>query len=166
MWEEALRVVVGAWTEDVFHFEGKHFRSRRARSSRSRSSVRTRRSGRRAERATGTSASGARGSACSPRRIGGAPESLAPRFARYRRGLAEAEPIGHFVNPRAATFTLAHVAETTREAIADARASFEWYVREGGEASARARALARRARRRVAHQRHAAELRRARSARA
>ena len=25
MWEEALRVVVGAWTEDVFHFEGKHF---------------------------------------------------------------------------------------------------------------------------------------------
>ena len=133
MWEEALRVVVGAWTEDVFHFEGKHFQfPARAvvpkplqRPHPPLWAV--------ARSADGHERIGRQGLGLLSASLGSAPESLAPRFARYRRGLAEAEPIGHFVNARAATFTLAHVAETTREAIAEARASFEWYVREGAK---------------------------------
>jgi alkanesulfonate monooxygenase SsuD/methylene tetrahydromethanopterin reductase-like flavin-dependent oxidoreductase (luciferase family) len=63
--------------------------------------------------------------------IGVPPEELAQRIALYRRGLTEARPIGRFVNARAATFTMVHVADTTQEAVADARESFAWYAQTG-----------------------------------
>jgi alkanesulfonate monooxygenase SsuD/methylene tetrahydromethanopterin reductase-like flavin-dependent oxidoreductase (luciferase family) len=140
MWEEALRVVIGAWTEDVFHFEGKHFafparavvpkpyqRPHPPLWAAARSPASHERVGR-------------QGLGLLSATLGSAPEAVAPRIARYRVGLAEAEPIGQFVNARAAALTLAHAAGTTREAIADARASFEWYVQEGAK---QLRALAR-----------------------
>jgi alkanesulfonate monooxygenase SsuD/methylene tetrahydromethanopterin reductase-like flavin-dependent oxidoreductase (luciferase family) len=63
--------------------------------------------------------------------IGVPPEDLGERIALYRKGIAEAEPIGRFVNARAATFTMVHCAETTKEAVADARESFAWYAQTG-----------------------------------
>jgi alkanesulfonate monooxygenase SsuD/methylene tetrahydromethanopterin reductase-like flavin-dependent oxidoreductase (luciferase family) len=63
--------------------------------------------------------------------IGVPPEDLAQRIALYRRGIAAAEPIGHFVNDRAATFTMVHCADSTDEAIASARGAFAWYAQTG-----------------------------------
>jgi alkanesulfonate monooxygenase SsuD/methylene tetrahydromethanopterin reductase-like flavin-dependent oxidoreductase (luciferase family) len=133
MWEEALRIVVGAWTEDVFHFDGKHFQFP-ARAIVPKPLQRPHPPLWAAARSPdGHERVGRQGLGLLSATLATAPEDLAGRIARYRRGLSEAEPIGHFVNPRAATFTLAHVAETTREAIADARASFEWYLQEGAK---------------------------------
>ena len=145
MWEEALRIVVGAWTEDVFHFDGKHFQiPPRARRSEAAPAAASAALGRDAQpgRARARRPPGPRAALG---HLATAPEDLAGRIARYRRGLAEAEPIGHFINPRAATFTLAHVAETTREAIADAAGLLRVVPAGACEAAPLARALARRA---------------------
>ena len=131
MWEEALRVVVGAWTEEVFSFEGRYFRLpprpvlpkplqkphpplwAATTSPESHELV------------------GRHGLGLLSFTIGVPPEDLAGRIQLYRRGIAEARPLGLAANPRAATFTMVHCADTTREAVADARASFEWYAKTG-----------------------------------
>jgi len=131
MWEEALRVVVGAWTEDEFAFEGKYFRFPRRRvvpkplqkphpplwaattSPPSHELV------------------GRMGLGLLSFTIGVPPEDLAERIALYRRGIAAAVPVGRFVNDRAATFTMVHCADTTAEAVANARDAFTWYAQTG-----------------------------------
>lgn len=60
--------------------------------------------------------------------VGVPPEELGERIAMYREGLAQAKPVGSFVNDRAATFTMVHCADTQAEAEANARASVEWYA--------------------------------------
>src|SRR5262249_14049106 len=62
--------------------------------------------------------------------IGVPPEELAGRIQLYRDGLAEAKPVGKFVNPRAATFTMVHCAETNDEARRNAAESVVWYLRK------------------------------------
>lgn len=131
MWEEALRVIVGAWTQDVFSWSGRHFRlpPRRvipkpyqhphpplwAAASTSESHE----------------IAGRRGLGLLSFTIGVPPEELAERIGVYRKGLETAEPIGKFVNGRAATFTLVHCAETTQRAREEAAESFVWYARRG-----------------------------------
>ena len=61
--------------------------------------------------------------------IGVSPEDLAERLKLFRDAQTRAQPIGKFVNPRAATFTMVHCAETDEQAFAEAAESFEWYVR-------------------------------------
>jgi alkanesulfonate monooxygenase SsuD/methylene tetrahydromethanopterin reductase-like flavin-dependent oxidoreductase (luciferase family) len=131
MWEEALRVIVGAWTEEEFSWEGEHFQ------------VPPRRVVPRPLQdphpplwaATTSPPShemiGRMGLGLLSFTIGVPPEDLGERIALYRKGIAEAEPIGRFVNARAATFTMVHCAETTKEAVADARESFAWYAQTG-----------------------------------
>jgi len=68
--------------------------------------------------------------------IGTPPEELKERIDLYRAGLREAKPVGKFVNPKAGTFTMVHVAETSAEARRNAAESFEWYARKGTEAVA------------------------------
>src|SRR5262249_34718902 len=65
--------------------------------------------------------------------IGVPPEELAGRIGLYRDGLKEAKPIGRFVNPRAATFTMVHCAETNEEAKANAAESVLWDLRKSTE---------------------------------
>ncbi len=131
MWEEALRMIVGAWTDDEFSWQGKHFQFPLRRvlpkpiqephpplwaattSPKSHELV------------------GRLGLGLLSFTIGVPPEDLGERIALYRKGLAQAEPVGKFVNARAATFTMVHCAETHREAQEDARASFEWYAQTG-----------------------------------
>ncbi len=131
MWEEALRMIVGAWTEDEFSWQGKHFQFPLRRvlpkpiqephpplwaattSPKSHELM------------------GRLGLGLLSFTIGVPPEDLGERIALYRKGLAQAEPVGKFVNARAATFTMVHCAETHREAQEDARASFEWYAQTG-----------------------------------
>jgi alkanesulfonate monooxygenase SsuD/methylene tetrahydromethanopterin reductase-like flavin-dependent oxidoreductase (luciferase family) len=133
MWEEALRVIVGAWTEEVFAFEGRHFRIPPRRvvpkplqrphpplwvASTSLESHEL---------------AGRLGLGLLSFTLGVPPEDLAERLALYREGLERARPIGRAVNPTAATFTLVHCADTNREALENARESFEWYARKGVE---------------------------------
>src|SRR5262250_2338427 len=65
--------------------------------------------------------------------IGVPPSELAFRIGLYKDGLAQAKPIGKFVNPRAATFTMVHCAETNAEARRNAENSVLWYFRRSIE---------------------------------
>jgi alkanesulfonate monooxygenase SsuD/methylene tetrahydromethanopterin reductase-like flavin-dependent oxidoreductase (luciferase family) len=131
MWEEALRFVVGAWTEEVFSFEGKYFRL----PPRAVIPKPLQRPHPPLWAATTSPEShrliGQLGLGLLSFTIGVPPENLGERIGLYRQGLREAEPIGRFVNPRAATFTMVHCGDTTAEALADARESFEWYAQTG-----------------------------------
>jgi alkanesulfonate monooxygenase SsuD/methylene tetrahydromethanopterin reductase-like flavin-dependent oxidoreductase (luciferase family) len=129
MWEEALQVIVGAWINDVFSWEGKYFKvpPRRVHpkplqqphpplwmASTSPESHEI---------------AGRKGMGLLSFTIGVPPEELAGRIELYRKGLAEAEPVGRSVNRTAATFTMVHCAETNETARQNAAASVVWYLR-------------------------------------
>ena len=63
--------------------------------------------------------------------VGVPPEDLKGRIDLYRKGLEQAVPIGKVVNDTAATFTMVHCAETTEQAVSEARESFQWYAQTG-----------------------------------
>ncbi len=64
--------------------------------------------------------------------VGTPPEELGRRIGIYRKGIANCHaPIGHFVNDRAASFTMVNVAPTNAEALDTATESFEWYPKTG-----------------------------------
>ncbi len=131
MWEEALRMIVGAWTEDEFSWEGKHFQFPKRRvipkpiqaphpplwsASTSPPSHET---------------VGRHGLGLLSFNVGVPPEDLKGRIDLYRKGLEQAVPIGKVVNDTAATFTMVHCAETTEQAVSEARESFQWYAQTG-----------------------------------
>jgi alkanesulfonate monooxygenase SsuD/methylene tetrahydromethanopterin reductase-like flavin-dependent oxidoreductase (luciferase family) len=133
MWEEALEFVVGAWTNDLFEWEGRFFKLPPRRvlpkplqkphppiwaASTSPESHRI---------------IGRKGLGLLSFTVGVPPEELAGRIALYRQGLAEAEPVGKFVNPRAATFTMVHCAPTRAEAAEVAGDSCAWYAATGAK---------------------------------
>lgn len=130
LWEEALRIIVGAWTQDVFSWQGEHFTipPRRvlpkpiqrphpplwmATSS-----------------PEGHSLAGHLGLGLLSFTIGVPPDELAQRIQLYRQALANPTPIGHAVNPRAAAFTIVHCADTKAEARRNVEASVVWYFRK------------------------------------
>ncbi len=133
MWEEALEVVVGSWTEDVFEWQGRYFKVPPRRvipkpiqrphpalwaattSPESHSLI------------------GQKGLGLLSFTVGVAPEELGERIQLYRQGLAEAKPVGKFINSKAATFTMVHCAETTQEAREVGGPSCEWYAQKGLE---------------------------------
>lgn len=130
MWEEALDVVVAAWTSEVFSWQGKHFKVPPRpvhpkplqkphpplwMASTSPESHEL---------------AGRKGLGLLSFTIGVPPEELAGRIALYRKGLSEAQPVGKFVNRTAATFTMVHCAETNAEARQNAAESVVWYLRK------------------------------------
>jgi alkanesulfonate monooxygenase SsuD/methylene tetrahydromethanopterin reductase-like flavin-dependent oxidoreductase (luciferase family) len=129
MWQEALQVVLGAWTQDVFEWRGKHFR------------VPPRRVHPKpiqkphppvwvaSTNPASHELAGRMGLGLLSFTIGVPPSELAERITLYRNALKEAKPVGHFVNGRAATFTMVHCAETNAEARANAERSIMWYFR-------------------------------------
>ncbi len=133
MWEEALDVVVGAWTTDVFEWQGRYF------------TVPPRRVHPKPLQkphpplwVASTSPeshglAGRKGLGLLSFTIGVPPEELAGRIQLYRDGLAEAKPVGKFTNSRAATFTMVHCAETNEEARRNAAESVVWYLRKSTE---------------------------------
>jgi alkanesulfonate monooxygenase SsuD/methylene tetrahydromethanopterin reductase-like flavin-dependent oxidoreductase (luciferase family) len=136
LWEEAVDVVVAAWTQDVLEWRGTAF------------TIPPRRVLPKPLQDPHPPLWGATSSPDSHRimgekgmgllsfTIGTPPEELKQRIDMYRDGLTRAKPVGKFVNDRAATFTMVHVAPTREEARATAAASFEWYARKGTEAVA------------------------------
>jgi alkanesulfonate monooxygenase SsuD/methylene tetrahydromethanopterin reductase-like flavin-dependent oxidoreductase (luciferase family) len=128
-WEEALRMVVAAWTEDLFEWDGEHWQvpPRRVHpkplqqphpplwvaSTSPESHV----------------IAGELGLGLLSFTIGVPPEELATRLAMFREAQTRAQPVGKFANTTAATFTMVHCADTDEQAYAEAATSFEWYVR-------------------------------------
>ncbi|HSP97044.1 MAG TPA: LLM class flavin-dependent oxidoreductase [Candidatus Dormibacteraeota bacterium] len=136
LWEEAVDVIVAAWTNDVLEWNGRQFRIPPRRvlpkpiqdphpplwgATSSPDSHRI---------------MGEKGMGLLSFTIGTSPEELKQRIDLYRDGLTRARPVGKFVNGRAGTFTMVNVAKTREQARANAAESFEWYARHGTEAVA------------------------------
>ncbi len=134
MWREALGHIVGAWTEDEYQADGKHWRMGAPRRVLPKplqqphppifgatSSM------------PGHKEMGIQGIGLCSFTVGLPPEMLANNIAMYREGLAECtQPAGKFRNETAATFTMVHCAPTAEEAKEVAKESFEWYPGYGG----------------------------------
>jgi len=128
MWEEALEVIVGCWTKEEFSWEGQYFK------------LPPRGVVPRPMQQPHPPLWGATSSADSHELVGRKglgllsfsvampPEALTKRFARYRDGLAQAQPVGKFINNRIGTFVQVHCADTTERARAEAHTAFEWYI--------------------------------------
>jgi len=136
LWEEALDVVVAAWTEDVLEWKGKQFQIPPRR-------VLPKPLQQPHPPIWGATSSpdshrimGEKGLGLLSFTIGTPPEELRGRIDLYRDGLTRAKPVGKFVNGKAATFTMVLAAPTREEARATAAESFEWYARKGTEAVA------------------------------
>lgn len=136
LWEEAVDVIVAAWTNDVLEWKGKQFQIPPRRvlpkplqdphpplwgATSSPDSHRI---------------MGEKGMGLLSFTIGTPPEELKERIDLYRDGLTRAKPVGKFVNARAGTFTMVNVARSREQARANAAESFEWYARKGTEAVA------------------------------
>jgi alkanesulfonate monooxygenase SsuD/methylene tetrahydromethanopterin reductase-like flavin-dependent oxidoreductase (luciferase family) len=128
MWDEALRHIVGCWTNDEYSFDGKYWSMppRRVHPKPiqephpplwgATSSV------------DGHYEIGNRGIGLLSFTVGNPPEALEERIANYRRGQAECvTPIGKARNSTAATFTMVHCAPTNAQAKEVASESFTWY---------------------------------------
>jgi alkanesulfonate monooxygenase SsuD/methylene tetrahydromethanopterin reductase-like flavin-dependent oxidoreductase (luciferase family) len=133
MWAEALDVVVGAWTNDVFEWQGRWFK------------VPPRRVLPKpiqkphppvwvaSTNPDSHTMAGKMGLGLLSFTIGVPPSELAERIKLYRTALASVEPATKVVNPRAATFTMVHCAETNAEARRNAERSVMWYFRRSLE---------------------------------
>ena len=136
LWEEAVDVIVAAWTNDILEWNGKQFK------------IPPRRVLPKPVQdphpplwgATSSPEShrimGEKGMGLLSFTIGTSPEELKGRIDLYRDGLTRAKPVGKFVNGRAATFTMVNVAKTREQARINAAESCEWYAKHGTEAVA------------------------------
>lgn len=131
---EALKHIVGCWTEDVHEFDGKYWQMppRRVLPRPLQDphppiwSATT--------SPEGHYEVGKMGVGLLSFAVGVPPEDLIPRVEAYRKGLAECvEPIGKFRNERVATFTMTHCADSNDKAFAQAEKSMVWYPKRGAE---------------------------------
>jgi alkanesulfonate monooxygenase SsuD/methylene tetrahydromethanopterin reductase-like flavin-dependent oxidoreductase (luciferase family) len=130
LWEEALEIVVGAWTNETFAWEGKHFQIP------PRTVIpKPLQKPHPPLWAAGTGPEtheliGRKGLGLLSFTILVEPEELARRIELYRQGLKDCQPVGKFINNQAATFTMAFCAETNAEARKVAEESIMWYLRQ------------------------------------
>ena len=130
MWSEALHHIVGAWTNDLYQADGKHWRMGAPRR------VIPKPLQKPHPPLWGATSSpdghreiGRHGLGLCSFTVGVPPEDLVDRIQLYRDGLAECtQPVGKFKNEQAATFTMVHCANTNDEAFSNASESFPWYV--------------------------------------
>lgn len=132
LWRESLEMVVGAWTEKAFSWEGKHFKfplrevvPKPVQAPHPPLWI----------AATGPEShqiAGLQGLGLLSFTLMVGPDELKKRIAKYRiaQNSAEAKPIGKFANKKAAAFTLVLCAETDKKAREIAGEACVWYVRE------------------------------------
>jgi len=132
MWREAIGHVVGAWTNDEYEMDGEHWQMPKRRVlPKPRQSPHPPIFG-----ATtsdeGHEEVGRLGLGLCSFAVGMPPSEVERKIDIYRAAVAGCtEPLGRFVNNRAATFTMALCAPTADEAYDVARESFEWYPKVG-----------------------------------
>jgi alkanesulfonate monooxygenase SsuD/methylene tetrahydromethanopterin reductase-like flavin-dependent oxidoreductase (luciferase family) len=135
MWSEALGHIVGAWTQEEYQADGKHWRMGGPRR------VQPKPFQKPHPPIWGATSSpdghrqiGRHGIGLCSFTVGVPPEDLTERLSLYRAGLAECEkPVGAFKNEQAATFTMVHCADNDDLAFAQAAESFPWYAKRGAE---------------------------------
>ena len=131
--EEALQMVIKAWTEEEFSWQGERFTVPKRRVVPKPYQKPHPPLWMACTSPDSHAHAGRRGLGLLSFTVGVPPEELAERIALYRQGIAEAAPVGKFVNEKVATFTMVHCAESDAEAERDARESFEWYAKAGPE---------------------------------
>jgi len=132
MWEEAIRHVVGCWTNEEYSFSGKYWDMPRRR-------VQPKPWQKPHPPLWGATTSdeghaqvGTLGLGLCSFAVGLPPAEVKRKIDVYREAVQRCrEPIGAFVHDQAATFTMAICAPTHGEAVANARESFEWYPKTG-----------------------------------
>jgi alkanesulfonate monooxygenase SsuD/methylene tetrahydromethanopterin reductase-like flavin-dependent oxidoreductase (luciferase family) len=132
MWQEAIRHIVGCWTNDEYEFEGEYWQMPRRR-------VQPKPLQDPHPPLWGATTSdeghaqvGALGLGLCSFAVGLPPSEVKRKIEVYREAVAACvSPIGAFVHEQAATFTMAVCAPDRGEAIATARESFEWYPKTG-----------------------------------
>jgi len=137
MWDEALKHIVGLWTNDEYSFDGKYWSMPPRR-------VHPKPLQQPHPPIWGATSSleghyeiGVRGLGLLSFTVGLPPETLAERIENYRRGQKECkEPVGKFVNNTAATFTMVHCNDTNDKARSVAEESFVWYPKTAGHSIA------------------------------
>jgi len=134
MWQEAVGHIVTCWSEDEASFEGKHWQ------------LPKRRVLPKPLQQPHPPVWGATGSVDGHRMmgelglgllsfsVGTPPEELKQRVDVYRAGIAACkQPLGRFVNDRAACFTMVNCAPTQADSYAVSKRSFEWYAKRSAE---------------------------------
>ena len=132
MWLEAIEHVVGAWTNEEYAMNGKHWQSPPR-------PVLPKPLQKPHPPLFGATSSlpshqivGELGMGLCSFTVGLPPEELAERITVYRKALTTCtKPIGKFVNSQAATFTMVNCAPTKEESYAVSKESFEWYPKFG-----------------------------------
>lgn len=132
MWLEAIQHVVGAWTNEEYAMNGKHWQSPPR-------PVLPKPLQKPHPPLFGATSSlpshrivGELGMGLCSFTVGLPPEDLAERIQVYRKALATCtKPIGKFINSQAATFTMVNCAPTKEESYAVSKESFEWYPKLG-----------------------------------
>ncbi len=132
MWQEAIEHVVGCWTHDEYEFAGKYWQMPRRR-------VLPKPLQRPHPPLWGATSSedghrqvGSLGLGLCSFAVGVPVEEVKAKVDIYRQAVrACTQPVGHFVNDDAATFTMTLCAPDRDEAIDAARESFEWYPKAG-----------------------------------
>lgn len=132
MWQEAITHVHGAWTNDEYEFEGKHWSMPRRRVQ-----PKPRQDPHPPVYGATTSDEGHEqmgrlGLGLCSFAVGLPPEEVKRKIDIYRAAIAQCDaPLTSFVNERAATFTMAICSPGEAEAREVARESFEWYPKVG-----------------------------------
>jgi len=132
MWQEAIRHVVGCWTNEEYEFSGTHWQMPKRR-------VQPKPLQKPHPPLWGATTSdeghgqmGDLGLGLCSFAVGLPPSEVKRKIDIYRAAVdACTDPIGAFVHNQAATFTMAICAPGRDEAIANARESFEWYPKTG-----------------------------------
>ncbi len=134
MWQEAVGHIVTCWSEDEASFEGKHWQLPKRR-------VLPKPLQRPHPPVWGATGSvdghrmmGELGLGLLSFSVGTPPEELKQRVDVYRAGIAACkQPLGRFVNERAACFTMVNCAPSRAESYAVSKRSFEWYAKRSAE---------------------------------
>lgn len=134
MWHEAVQHIVTCWTDEYAEFEGKHWSLPRRR-------VQPKPLQRPHPPVWGATGSpdghrmmGELGLGLLSFSVGTPPEQLKERIDIYRGGIRSCtQPLGAFVNDRAACFTMVNCAPTREESYELSRESFAWYARHSAE---------------------------------
>ncbi len=134
MWREALRHIVGCWTNDEYEFQGEHWSMPKRRVlpkplQKPHPPIHA---------ATGSPAMhrevGEMGIGLLSFAVGIPPEEIKKKIDIYREGIAACEqPYGAFLHNHATIFAMVNCMKTKEESYAVSRESFEWYGKYGAE---------------------------------
>jgi alkanesulfonate monooxygenase SsuD/methylene tetrahydromethanopterin reductase-like flavin-dependent oxidoreductase (luciferase family) len=128
LYDEALQVVVHAWTDDELEWHGKHFDIPRRRVVPKPYQAPHPPVWQATTSTDGHRTVGEHGLGLLSFTVAHSIDSLAERIALYHEGLRSARPVTRAVNDRVAAYTMVYCAESTERAYEEAGDAFLWYV--------------------------------------